>query len=150
MVEFSKALDETVKFMEQKVLNVKPFGFDAERFSKYEGETSFRDSTPANRVFEVSLSDEPSEPLMLGSNTQDYNVIIDVVVCYEYYKSQKFNARRDYAAIRDKFVNADVSSLYQYGFHYFWIDAERYEINNENNMMYLVIPVIARYTVTRV
>lgn len=150
--EHNKQLDDTVKFMEVKMLDIDPFGYNAERFKKYEDEVDFRDAVPSNREFEVSLADEPSDALMVGSNTQDYHVIINVTICYEHYKIQKLNAKRDYAVIRDKFIFADTSELNALGFHYFWIPPEGnlFEINQENNMMYMIVPVTCRYTVTRV
>jgi hypothetical protein len=148
MAEWNTAIDETVKFLQKEVYKIDPFGFDTERWRLHEEESDIRESPGANRLFSVSMSDDPSEPLMVGANCQDYNIFFNVVVCYEYHKTQKINARRDFGKIRNQLINADLSTLYNLDFHYFRVNEERYEINTETNFMYMIVPVLARYTVT--
>ncbi len=120
-------------------------------WKKYKGQNLSSEKGNRTRIFDVEESESGGEVIFTGNGSDDYNVIVNVEVCYE--NNNRFNtvAMGDYSKIRYKLQNTDNTEILAKGFNFLQVlPHELDEVNEDEEFRFLTIPVLCRITVDNI
>ena len=150
MADFYTVLKPIVRHFIKQVYAVTPVGEGTYKWRHWEGPEPLVGNGNRTRLFDVYMDPEqvPEEPNAVQNSEKDYDVFLNIDICYEALDAHTILGMQDYNGIDRKVELASVSGLTGYNFSKFqqpvWIEAD-----NDTHFRYMRIPVMVRVSVTR-
>lgn len=99
------------------VYNVTPAGEGTAGWKRWNDEKDMVEAGDRVRLFEVHQSrDVPAEQVTIGASTTDWNVPVDIDICYHKNDAHTAIMVRDYDGIRRSVFSSDTSGLTGFNF----------------------------------
>lgn len=118
------------------------------KWKLYSGENLSEAVGMATRLFEVKESEEAPELVFTGSGTDDYDVKVEIEICYPDNNKLNSVARGDYNKIRNELLGSTNIELIDLGFGCFtFLESELEEPDEENEYRIMTIPITCRISV---
>jgi hypothetical protein len=149
VANFDTILPSVIEHFVQQIAKVAPIGKGMHRFKRRDAEQMLIDEGSRDRLFDVFVSEDvPPERFVTSATAIDWNVTINIDICYHVTRRQTAIAARDFDKIQRAITNSDTSSLTGYNFPYWqgyeWIP----EADENENYRFIRIPVLCRITTT--
>jgi hypothetical protein len=138
-------------FIEQVYL-VTPLGEGTKAWRYFDTETAqhLEDVGAEERLFEVYVDrdESVSTPNAWGTDTVDYDVPVNIDICYHAKDDHTILGLHDFEEIKHQIMDSDTTALTGYNFarfeEYLWIPGE----DEDDKYRYLRIPISVRVSVT--
>ncbi len=137
-------------FKEQIMNNIIPVGEGTCTWKHFKSSEYLEDTGARVRLFEVYVDrfSSPTNPNAIGANTTDYDVPINIDICYLKLDEHTVLGLRDFEEIRNQITNSNTSALTGYNFTRFeemeWVEGA----DPEGDYRFVRIPSQVRITVT--
>jgi len=149
MATFDTVLPAIMEHFVQQIASTTPVGSKMHKWKRWTAEPMLEDEGSRDRLFDVYVDQNtPIELVTFGSTTNDYNVPVNIDICYHETRYQTAIGLRDFDVIQRQIMNSDTSALTGYNFARF----ESYEWlttgEQDTEYRFLRIPVMVRVSVS--
>jgi hypothetical protein len=154
--DYSRSVEEIKAFIRKQIYKVTPSysGHEMGGFKFFKGE-QLEEAARSNRLFDIMEDDQGHEKFFQGNGTKDYDVKINIDICYAkicYAKDSDYTTIgfSDAEKIKWQLESADKSSINPFGFNFFETNETPTieEADEDNEWRIMTIPIMARLTVT--
>ena len=130
------------KFIRKQIYKARASG-GGKKWQAWSGDTSMLDIASRMRVFDVVTSEDPPTLVMVHASDTDYDVVLNVIVCYNLNENHVEIGLSDYDAIAYR-LRTQAQTIT--GLNYFRIMEATW--SKTEDFRYMIIPIITRITAT--
>jgi hypothetical protein len=150
MANYDTIIPAIIQHFTEQVYLVEPVGAGTLSWRAWNDETcTLEDTGDRVRLFEIYADrfGTPSLPNAVMGYSTDYDMTINIDICYHIKDAQTYIGLRDFEEIRHKIMLSDTSSITGFNFARFeeieWIDSQV----EDAKFRYMRIPIMCRITV---
>lgn len=150
VIDYSVIVDEIIKHIIKTVYATEPSKASNEMpsWKLFRGE-SLENSNRKTRMFDVVCEEDNPTLVYTGNNSDDYDIVLNVELCYPNDIHANSIAKSDYVNIRAALLNSDRTELYKQGFNFFsFEDTPTIPAPDDgDDFRFMTMPVLCRITV---
>jgi hypothetical protein len=148
MANLDTILPSVIEHFAQQIAKTKPVGKKMHKWKRWTAEAMLEDEGSRDRLFDVYVDQNtPMERVTDGAKTVEYNVPINIDICYHETRYQTAIGLRDFDVIQRQITSSDSSALTGYQFP-IWDSAEFVPNEEDSNYRTMRIPVLIRVITT--